>query len=83
MSNVMGVGIFWIILNRADLGLWRLTLRMLPTLILRKRRQYTYLYILKLDGFLQECVFTIEKEDNQMNNVFLFAMTGNYQHSVV
>ena len=27
MSNFMGVGIFWIGLNRADLGCWRLTLR--------------------------------------------------------
>ena len=27
MSNVMGVGIFWIRLNRADLGCWRLTSR--------------------------------------------------------
>ena len=27
MSNFMGVGIFWISLNRADLGCWRLTLR--------------------------------------------------------
>ena len=26
MSNFMGVGIFWIGLNRADLGCWRLTL---------------------------------------------------------
>ena len=26
MSNSMGVGIFWIGLNRADLGCWRLTL---------------------------------------------------------
>ena len=26
MSNSMGVGIFWIALNRADLGCWRLTL---------------------------------------------------------
>ena len=26
MSNFMGVGIFWISLNRADLGCWRLTL---------------------------------------------------------
>ena len=25
MSNFMGVGIFWIGLNRADLGCWRLT----------------------------------------------------------
>ena len=29
MSNFMGVGIFWIGLNRADLGCWRLTLNML------------------------------------------------------
>ena len=28
MSNFMGVGIFWIGLNWADLGCWRLTLRM-------------------------------------------------------
>ena len=27
MSNFMGVGIFWIGLNRAGLGCWRLTLR--------------------------------------------------------
>ena len=27
MSNFMGVGIFWIGLNRADLGCWRLTLK--------------------------------------------------------
>ena len=27
MSNFMGVGVFWIGLNRADLGCWRLTLR--------------------------------------------------------
>ena len=27
MSNFMGVGIFWIGLNQADLGFWRLTLR--------------------------------------------------------
>ena len=27
MSNFMEVGIFWICLNRADLGCWRLTLR--------------------------------------------------------
>ena len=26
MSNFMGVGIFWIDLNRAGLGCWRLTL---------------------------------------------------------
>ena len=26
MSNFMGVGIFWIGLNRTDLGFWRLTL---------------------------------------------------------
>ena len=26
MSNFMGVGIFWIGLNRTDLGCWRLTL---------------------------------------------------------
>ena len=26
MSNFMGVGIFWIGLNRVDLGCWRLTL---------------------------------------------------------
>ena len=26
MSNFIGVGIFWIGLNRADLGCWRLTL---------------------------------------------------------
>ena len=25
MSNFMGVGIFWMGLNRADLGCWRLT----------------------------------------------------------
>ena len=29
MSNFMGVGIFWIGLNRADLGCLRLTLRRL------------------------------------------------------
>ena len=28
MSNFMGVGIFWIGLNRADVGCWRLTLRL-------------------------------------------------------
>ena len=27
MSNFMGVDIFWIGLNRADLGCWRLTLK--------------------------------------------------------
>ena len=27
MSNFMGVGVFWIGLNRADLGCWRLTLK--------------------------------------------------------
>ena len=27
MSNFMGVGIFWIGLNRTDLGCWRLTLK--------------------------------------------------------
>ena len=27
MSNFMGVGIFWIGLNWADLGCWRLTLK--------------------------------------------------------
>ena len=31
MSNFMGVGIFLIGLNRADLGCWRLTLRQLQT----------------------------------------------------
>ena len=29
MSNFMGVGIFWIGLNQADLGCWRLTLKAL------------------------------------------------------
>ena len=29
MSNFMGVGIFWIGLNRADLGCWRLTFKSL------------------------------------------------------
>ena len=29
MSNFMGVGIFWIGLNRADLSCWRLTLKSL------------------------------------------------------
>ena len=29
MSNFVGVGIFWIGLNRADLGCWRLTLTQL------------------------------------------------------
>ena len=33
MSNFMGVGIFWIGLNRADLGCWRLTLNLILILI--------------------------------------------------
>ena len=31
MSNFIGVGIFWIGLNRTDLGCWRLTLSSLIT----------------------------------------------------
>ena len=31
MSNFMGVGIFWIGLNRAAFGCWRLTLSLLRT----------------------------------------------------
>ena len=33
MSNFMGVGMFWIGFNRADLGCWRLTLRRFPYLL--------------------------------------------------
>ena len=35
MSNSMGVGIFWIGLNRADLGCWRLTLNSKQEVFLR------------------------------------------------
>ena len=35
MSNFMGVGIFWIGLNRPDLGCWRLTLRSRVWIVVR------------------------------------------------
>ena len=37
MSNFMGVGIFWIGLNGADLGCWRLTLRRLRSDLLNPK----------------------------------------------
>ena len=43
MSNFMGVGIFWIGLNRTDLGCWRLTLRW-SEYILFKDLIYTILF---------------------------------------
>ena len=46
MSNFMGVGIFWIGLNRADLGCWRLTLSVQRDCNLENKRRK-----LRWDGF--------------------------------
>ena len=50
MSNFMGVGIFWIGLNRADLGCWRLTLRHLA-------RQTREKYFCLSFGYLMAYIF--------------------------
>ena len=49
MSNFMGVGIFWIGLNRADLGCWRLTLNVGFCCIARNynsNRHFVWFYVL-------------------------------------
>ena len=49
MSNFMGVGIFWIGLNRADLDRWRLTLKPLVSLDrFIKMQMYKLLFVLTL-----------------------------------
>ena len=65
MSHFVGVGIFWIDLNRTDLGCWRLTLTTTVPLGFYIRKYFRFLYY----ASLSTCCQNLEKNWSHRKNL--------------